>query len=53
MTFINTLKEELKKQKHPLPMTSQTASPAIGDVSNSNALVAIKNQLFQKIKQQE
>jgi len=52
MAFINTLKEELKKQKHPLPMTSQT-SPAIGDVSNSNALVAIKNQLFTKIKSQE
>lgn len=49
MTFINTLKEELKKQKHPVPMSSQNA-PAIGDVSNSNALVAIKNQLFTKIK---
>ena len=43
MTFINTLKEELKKQKHPLPMSSASSAPAIGDVQNSNALVAIKN----------
>lgn len=52
MTFINTLKEELKKQKHPIPMASSTPQ-AIGDASNSNALVAIKNQLFQKIKAHE